>query len=67
MARIKTVLTERRNIFEEAKELLSQAEPKAEGDIVVNLDRHEKQKVLEGKRKYRQVINYKNKRHPLFT
>lgn len=67
MARIKTVLTERRNIFEEARGLLVQAEPKAEGDIVIDLDRYEKRKVLESKRKYRQVINYKNKRHPLFT
>lgn len=67
MARIKTVLTERQNIFNEAKGLLMNTEPKAEGDILMSLDRCEKQKLLETKRKYRQVINYKNKRHPMFT
>ena len=73
MARIKGVLSERAAMHEQACKLMAAKEGKAPvgsdqaGAIQVALDKSARLRLIEGRRRFRKRINYRQKRHPLFT
>jgi hypothetical protein len=70
MARIKTVLTERQKIHEQATNLIAQKESgtvSTESDLVLQENQNQIYKRAEIKRKVRKGLNYVKRRQPLFT
>lgn len=69
MARIKTVLTERKLIHEQAVQLVSSnaASEKTEADLLLEADEQAVRRRTEMKRWVRKLINYRQRRDPLFT
>lgn len=70
MARIKTVLTERQKIHEQATNLITQKETgrvSTESDLVLQENQNQIYKRAEIKRKVRKGLNYVKRRQPLFT
>jgi hypothetical protein len=66
MARIKTVLTERKSIHDQANRLLTQTEAKSEADLVLEADEAAIARRAEMKRRVRKIVNYRQRRDPLF-
>ena len=69
MARLKTVLTERKLIHEQAVKLVAQKESgqvDSESDLVLEENQKQIYKRAEAKRKVRKSLNYGRKRQPLF-
>lgn len=68
MARIKTVLTERKLIHDRSLVLLQQqqAEAKSEADLLLEADQAVIEGRAEGKRRIRKLLNYRQRRDPLF-
>lgn len=70
MARIKTVLSERVKTHDKACGLvsaLSKGEILQEGDLLVEMQKQDKLKQVQRKRKFRQRINYRTRRPSLFV
>jgi hypothetical protein len=71
MARIKSVLTERQKLHETAvslvKSIESQRPAPTEGELLVAQQRKDKLCQLWRKRKFRQRMNYRQHRNPLFV
>ena len=70
MARIKTVLTERQNVHNQAVNLVSQKEAgkvSTESDLVLQQNQRSIHKRAEIKRKVRKSLNYRKRRQVLFT
>lgn len=70
MARIKTVLTERQKIHQQATNLIDQKESgnvSTESDLVLQENQNQIYKRAEIKRKVRKGLNYVQRRQPLFT
>lgn len=70
MARIKSVLTERQLIHNQAVNLISQKETgkvSTESDLVLEENQHQIYKRAEIKRKVRKGLNYMKRRQVLFT
>lgn len=67
LARIKTVLSERQTLYERSLGLTRTSEPSAEGELVVEMHKHDKLKQLWRKRHFRRRMNYRLGRLPLFT
>lgn len=70
MSRIKTVLTERQLIHNQAVNLISQKESgnvSTESDLVLKENQNQIYKRAEIKRKVRKTLNYVKRRQPLFT
>ena len=70
MSRIKTVLTERQLIHNQAVNLISQKESgnvSTESDFVLKENQNQIYKRAEIKRKVRKTLNYVKRRQPLFT
>lgn len=70
MARIKTVLTERQTIHNQAVNLIEQKESgnvSTESDLVLQENQNQIYKRAEIKRKVRKTLNYVKRRQTLFT
>lgn len=70
MARIKSVISERQLIHNQAVNLIAQKESgtvSTESDLVLQENQHQIYKRAEIKRKVRKTLNYVKRRQPLFT
>jgi len=75
MARIKTVLTERVKVHNEAVKLVNEKQagnssipsPPSHADILLSLNQQTINKRTEFSRRVRQALNYWRRRQPLFT
>lgn len=67
MARIKTILTERQVLYEHSIGLTGTSNPSSEGEIVAEIQKRDKMRQLWRKRHFRQRMNYRSRRLPLFT
>ena len=67
MARIKTVLTERQALHEKAVNLMDNAQPKTEGELLMQAQKRDKMRQLWRKRHFRKHMNFLSYRKPLFV
>ena len=70
MARIKGILTERLNAYNNAKKLILQKQQNSfsrEGAEILERENEIKQLILNRRHGYRKMKNYYNRRPPLFT
>lgn len=70
MARIKTILLERQRMHSQAVHLVAVKECEkpvpTEGDILVDLEKKDKLRLVKRKRDFRKRMNYRKRHHPLF-
>lgn len=66
MARLKTVLTERKLLHQEALKLVNQEKTLSEGDLILEANDRAIKARAEMKRKIRKMLNYRQRRQSLF-